>query len=230
MFTYLSNSLIVWGSPHLPWYRKGSITNRMASSMIIIKPTERVKTQLLGSENRKQKAWITVGVRYVPLLPLCGSSWYSSAISLTCVYSLLTFNSQDEALPDRHSQGLMGDAACKLFPWVPERGREVEESRQRVGLQVVSVAWQQNVLEHLGERSAHPLAWHCRVLLVPNYLHIQRVVTLCLTNNLLLPALLQRENGSNVEGDTGSLWGEKRITWNWHFQGDFSRFLLWVWL
>lgn len=144
----------------------------------------------------------------------------------------LTLHSQDEALFDGHSQGLMGDAACELSPWVPEWGFEVEESRQRVGLVlVVFVAGQQDVREHLGERSAHPLAWHCWVLHVPNYLHIQRVVTLCLTGELLLRALLQWEGGGNVEGDARRLWGEGRITRNDHLQIRFSlRFLLLVWL
>lgn len=157
-----------------------------------------------ANKTDKKKTWC---VRFVALLPLCGSSVNCSDIYVT--WYPLTFNIQNETLFDGHSQGLMSDTACKLFAWVPERSLEVEESRQREGLvHVVFVAGLQDVLQHLGERSTDPLARHCRVLLIPNYLHIQRVVVLCLTNHLLLRALLQCENRSNAEGDTGRLWGE----------------------
>lgn len=87
--------------------------------MTTVKPTVRVNIQLLGSEQRKQTTNMTLGVRYVPLLPLCGSSQYYSVISVS-QHPPRTFNSQDEALFDGHSQGLMGNAACKLSPGVPE--------------------------------------------------------------------------------------------------------------
>ena len=214
MFTFHSNNLFVLGPP-LTWEQLGQHHAQ---------DDQQNDQNEDNSEGKNPAAWlwtvkirieheVTVDVRCVPLLPLCGELSCYSVTSVRCFFPL-TFNSQDEALSDGHSQGLMWDAACILSTRVTERRLEIEESRQRVGLVlVVSVTWQQNVLEHLGERSTHPLARHCRAL-VPNYLHIQRIVLLCLTNNLLLLALLHQESGSNIEGDNGSLWGDDRITWN----------------
>lgn len=122
----------------------------------------------------------------------------------------LTFHIQNEALFDGHFQGVMRDTASKLFARLPERSLEVEESWQRVGpVLVMFVAGQQDVIQYLGQRSTNPLAWRCRVLLVPNYLHIQGVIAVCLTHNFLLLALQQWEGGSHIEGDTRRLLGEK---------------------
>lgn len=212
MFTFPSNNLFVLGSP-LTWEELGQHHDQDDQQNDHNKDNNEGKNPAawLWTVKIRIKHDVTVDVRYVPLLPLCGSLPYYSVIRVSCFF-LLTFNSQDEALSDGHSQGLMWDAACILSTRVTERRLEIEESRQRVGLVlVVSVTGQQNVLEHLGERSTHPLTRHCRAL-VPNYLHIQRIVLFCLTNNLLLLALLHQESGSNIEGDNGSLWGDERIT------------------
>ena len=141
--------------------------------------------------------------------------WWPRELQRRYCDPVLTFDSQDEALFDGHSQRLVGDAACKLSAGVLERCLEVEESRHRVGLVVVVfVAGQQDVLEFLGERSADPLAGQRWVLHVPNYLHIQRVVLLCLTDHLLLLALLQYQIGSNIDGDAWTLWGAERVKLN----------------
>lgn len=139
------------------------------------------------------------------MLPPCGRSWNCTVIPH------LTFNSQDEALLNSHSQGLMGDTARKAFPWVTERSCEVEEGCQWVGpVRDLFVARPQRVRDPVGKERACPLAWNCWVLLVPNYVNIQRVITLRLTCNLLSLTHLQGQTRINIEGDTGSLWGEKR--------------------
>lgn len=87
----------------------------------------------------------------------------------------------------------MGDDACELPPRSLERSLEVEEARQGVGhVLVVLVAGQQDVLQHLGKRGPDPLTQRRRVLLVPFYLHVQRVVVLCLADNLLFSAVQHR--------------------------------------
>lgn len=148
------------------------------------------------------------GVKDVPLLPHCGE--------LTVLHHhlsdfFLTFYRQSEALLDGNPQGLVGDAADELtLTKVPQRSLEVEESRHGVRhvLGVVFVARQQDV--HLFRQgSADPLAWSRWLLFMPNYFHIQWVISHRLTHNLLLLTLLQEEIRLNVYGDTGRLWGKE---------------------
>jgi len=118
----------------------------------------------------------------------------------------LTLNGQDEALPDGRPEGPVGHAARKPPARVPRRRPQEEEGRQRVGVVTVApVAGQQDVLEHLGERGAHPPVRRRRVLDGPDHLHVQRVVALRVAGDLPLAALLQREGGANVQGDAGGL-------------------------
>lgn len=193
----------------LPLCRIDSITNRRTSSPTIIRPTVRVKNKLLGSGRRKRTSMNQM-LSHVFFCCHCVVAHGTPVQFMELANTPLTFYSEDKALPDGHSQWLMGDCACKLFPWVTEWSGEVEKRCQREGVvRVVFVARQQSVRQNLGNWGPHPLAWCCWVLLMPNYLHIQRVITLCLTSDLLLPTYRERQSRPNVEGDTGSLWGEK---------------------
>lgn len=67
------------------------------------------------------------------------------------------------------------------------------------------------VLELLGQRSSDALIRLLRVLLIPTDVHVQRVVVLCVTNDLVLPAPLQGQSRSNIDGDTRRLWGQEEV-------------------
>lgn len=156
----------------------------------------RLKARLLGSEQREQTGERTADVTHALLLPSCGGT---GGIALT-------FHRQDEALLDGHPEGAVGDTADELSPRVLEPSVQVEERRHGVRLVVVVfVAGQQDVGQRLGQRSADPLARRCRVLLIPNDLHVQGVVAICVARDLVVLALLQHQSRPNVDGDTRRL-------------------------
>lgn len=114
----------------------------------------------------------------------------------------LTVDQQGEGLADGGLQRGMHDPAGEARPRVLEGGLIVEEGGERVGAHppLLAVAGEEDILQLLRQRPpglvAHRLL---RGLLVPVYLHVQRVIAIRLTHHLTLSTHLQHQLRGYIE-------------------------------